>query len=406
MTERLYQQDSYRTEFEARVLAVLPRAGQYAIELDKTCFYPEAGGQPSDTGEIEGVPIEGVIEEDGRVLHLASEHPGFGPGGGVKASIDRKRRLINMQQHTGQHVLSQAFLRVLGAPTVSSKLGVEHSTIDIAAPDLTWEEAKAVEDLANRIGYENHPVEVFEAGKDEVEGLRVKMPIDRDVIRVVEVKDFDKSPCGGTHTRTTGEIGPIKILRWERVRDTNRVEFVCGTLAMDDYFWKSRFIVELAQDLTTKDKGLPELIPEMLTERKHLSKQVEGLRRDLAGCRAGELLASARHVGRVRIVSTYLEAGTPQEIRQMAAALTGEPGTVALLASGKERLHLVFSRSADVAADMRRAMQAACEVVEGRGGGKADVCQGGGKHPCKAPEALKEAERVVEVMLAGSSSLP
>jgi len=402
LTELLYQQDSYRTEFEARVVAVSPRADKYAIELDKTCFYPEAGGQPSDTGEIEGVRVEGVVEDEERVLHLTSERPGFGPGDGVKASIDRVRRLINMQQHTGQHVLSQAFLRVLGAATVSSRLGVEHSTIDIAAPDLTWEEAKATEDLANRIGYENRPVEIFEAGKDEVEGLRVKMPVDRDVIRVVEVKDFDKSPCGGTHTRTTGEIGPIKILRWERVRDASRVEFVCGMLAMEDYYWKSRFIVNLAQDLTTKDEGLPELIPEMLKERKELLKQVEGLRRDLAGYRTGDLLAGARDVAGVRIVSSYLEEGTPLEIREIAAALTRNPGTVALLASGREKLHLVFSRSADVGADMRKAIQAACEVVGGKGGGRADVCQGGGKHPGKAPEALEEAEQIVEDMIRNS----
>ena len=402
MTERLYQQDSYRTGFEAGIVAVSPRADKYAIELDKTCFYPEAGGQPSDTGRIEGIRVEGVVEDADRVLHLTSERPGFAPGDRVKASIDWKRRLINMQQHTGQHVLSQAFLRVLGAATVSSRLGVEHSTIDIAAPDLTWEEAKATEDLANRIGYEDRPVEIFEAGKDEVDGLRVKMPVGRDVIRVVEVKDFDKSPCGGTHTRTTGEIGPIKILRWERVRDASRVEFVCGMLAMEDYFWKSRFIVTLAQDLTTKDKGLPELIPEMLKERKELLKRVEGLRRDLARYRTGDLLAGARDVAGVRIVSSYLEEGTPLEIREMAAALTRSPGTVALMASGRERLHLVFSRSTDVGADMRKAMQAACEVVDGKGGGKADVCQGGGKHPRKAPEALKKAEEVVENMIRES----
>lgn len=402
MTERLYQQDSYRTEFEARVIAVQPRAGKYAIELDRTCFYPEAGGQPSDAGEIEGISVEGVVEEAERVLHLTSQRPGFGPRDKVKASIDWTRRLINMQQHTGQHVLSQAFLRVLGAATVSSKLGVEHSTIDIAAPDLTWEQAKATEDLAGRIGYENRPVEIFEAGSNEVQGLRIKMPIDRDVIRVVEVKDFDKSPCGGTHTRTTGEIGPIKILRWEKVRDTTRVEFVCGMLAMDDYFWKSRFIVELAQDLTTKDRGLPVLIPEMLKERKDLSKEVEGLRRDLARYRAGDLLEGARDVGGVRIVSSYLEEGTPEEIREMAAVLTASPGTVALLACGKERLHLIFSRSTDVGVDMRKALQAACKVVDGKGGGKAEVCQGGGKNPGKAPDALREAEKVVENMLRES----
>jgi len=404
LTERLYQQDTYRTEFEARVVAVEPRAGGYAVELDRTCFYPEAGGQPADAGEIEGIGIEAVVEEADRVLHLISRRPDFGPGDKVSGSIDWNRRLINMQQHTGQHVLSQSFLRQLGAATVSSKLGVEHSTIDIDAPALTWEQAKAAEDLANRIVYENRPVEIFEAGKHEVEGLRIKMPIDRDLIRVVEVKDFDKSPCGGTHTGTTGEVGPIKILRWEKVRDATRVEFICGMLAMDDYFWKSRFLVELAQDLTTKDRGLPDLIPQLLEERKHLSKQVDGLRLELARYRAGSLLESARDIGGVRVVSSYMEEGTPAEIREMAARITEDPAAIALLACGKETLHFVFSRSGDVGVDMREALKAACREVEGKGGGKPEVCQGGGKNPHKAPDALKEAEKVVEELLAGSSS--
>jgi alanyl-tRNA synthetase len=399
LTERLYQQDSYRTRFVARVVAVVAHAGRYAVDLDKTCFYPEAGGQPSDTGEIGGIRVAEVLEEAGRVLHLISESPPFGPGDVVEASIDWDRRLINMQQHTGQHVLSQAFLRVLEAATVSSRLGLEHSTIDIAAKDLTWEEAKATEDLANRICYENRPVVIFEAAKDEVKGLRMKMPISRDVMRVVEVKDFDRSPCGGTHTRTTGEIGPIKILRWERVRDATRVEFVCGILAMEDYFWKSRFIVDLAQDLTTKDKGLPELVPGLLKERKELSKQVEGLIRDLAACRAADLLRDAFEVGGVRIVKRYLAGGTPLEIRAIASSLTDNPGTVALLASGADRLHFVFSRSADVQADMRQAMRAACAVADGKGGGKPEISQGGGKNPGRAQDALREAEAAVVEML-------
>jgi alanyl-tRNA synthetase len=239
-----------------------------------------------------------------------------------------------------------------------------------------------------------------------VEGLRIKKPTERDRIRVVEVRDFDKSPCGGTHTRAAGAVGPIKILRWERVRDTSRVEFVCGILAMEDYFWKSRFVVGLAQDLTTKDEGLPDLIPEILRERKSLSKEVEGLKRELARYRAGDLLENAHDVGGVSVVSAYLEEATPLEIREMAAELTGNQGTVALLASGGGRLHFVFSRSADVGADMRRAMQAACKVVDGKGGGKPDVCQGGGKDCHKGPEALEAARQAVENMLGGEASAP
>jgi alanyl-tRNA synthetase len=400
LTRRLYQEDSYRTDFEAGVIEVFPHGKHFALILDHTCFYPESGGQPPDTGQVGGAAIETVLEEAGRILHITARKPSFAPGDRVRGSIDWTRRLINMQQHTGQHVLSQAFLRVLDAQTVSSKLGVEHSTIDVAGSDLTWDDVKATEDLANRIVYEDRPVVIFDAGKDEVEGLRIKMPIDRERIRVVEVKDFDRSPCGGTHTKTTGEIGPIKILRWEKVRDTVRVEFICGILAMDDYFWKSRFVVELAQELTTKDRSLPMRIPEMLEEGRELSKEVAALRRDLARYRAGDLLAGATEMRGAHVISAYMEDGNPGEIREMAAALTDNPRTVALLASGKDRLHFVFSRSSDLEVDMRKVMQTACSVVGGKGGGKPAVCQGGGKDPTLAPEALKAAEAALEGLLA------
>jgi alanyl-tRNA synthetase len=399
LTERLYQEDTYRTDFDALVVAVSDREKRYAIELDRTIFYPESGGQPCDTGAIGGIRIDGVIEEGGSILHIASSRPSFSPGERVKGTIDWRRRFTNMQQHTGQHVLSQAFLRALGAATVSSRLSLEHSTIDVSAGDLAWDDVKKTEDLANAVVFENREVLVFEARKDEVEGLRMKMPIDLDVIRVVEVKDFDRSPCGGTHTRTTGEIGPIKILRWERVRDTTRVEFVCGVLAMDDYFWKNRFVVGLAQDLTTKDRSLPVRIPELLEERKELAKEVVALGRDLARYRAGDLWERALDISGTRVAAAYLAEAGPDEIRDIAGALTERPRTVALLASGAERLHLVFSRSSDLDVDMREAMQAACEVVGGKGGGKPGICRGGGVNPERAPDALKEATRVIEKQL-------
>jgi alanyl-tRNA synthetase len=402
LTRRLYRDDPYRTEFEAVVVAVEHHGPHDAIELDQTLFYPESGGQPSDAGEIGGLAVENVIEEGDRILHMTSGDVALGPGDRVRGSIDWRRRFINMQQHTGQHVLSQAFFHVLDATTVSSRLGLEHSTIDVSGKELTWNDVKAVEDLANKVVYENRPVVIYEARMDEVEGLRVKIPMDRDVIRVVEVEDFDRSPCGGTHTRTTGEIGPVKILRWERVRDETRVEFVCGMLAMDDYFWKNRFVVDLAADLTTKDANLPERIPELIRERKDLAKEVAALKRGLARYRAEELLAAARRIGEVRVVSAYLPDAGPQELKDMAAALTGKGGGAVLLASGRERLHLVFSRSSDVAADMRAVIKGACEIVGGKGGGRPEVCQGGGTIPGKADEALEAAVRILEALLERS----
>jgi alanyl-tRNA synthetase len=399
LARRLYQDDSYATEFTSRVVSVTELKGKYATALESTCFYPESGGQPCDTGSIEGLRIESVIEEQDDILHVSSAEPRFSPGETVSAKIDWSRRLTNMQQHTGQHILSQAFLRVLDAATVSSKLGLDHSTVDVARLDLTWEDMEKVETLANSIVFENRPVKVYEAQANEVSGLRLKKAVARDLLRVVEVEGFDKSPCGGTHLKETGEVGLIKILRWERVRDTTRAEFLCGRLAEADYFWKSRFIVDLAQELTTKDTSIPKQVRDLYEGQKHLRRQVEYLRSELLRFETAELETGAREISGVRVVSAYLETKNPTDIRDIALGLTQKGATVALLASGTDRVHFVFSRSGDVAVDMRELIAAACKIVDGKGGGKPAVCQGGGKHPERTHEALRESERLLAKLL-------
>jgi alanyl-tRNA synthetase len=404
LTERLYQTDTYATMFESRVVSVAENGRHYATVLESTLFYPEAGGQPADTGSLAGLRIESTLEEGGSILHLSSERPPFKAGDIVAGKIDWARRFLNMQQHTGQHILSQAFLRVLGAKTVSSKLGIEHSTIDISALDLAWDDMEKTERMANSVIFENRPVAIHEAGAGETADLRLKKPVEREVLRVVEVEGFDKSPCGGTHCRMTGEVGLVKILRWEKIRETTRVEFLCGVLAEADYFWKSRFIVDLARDLTTKDTNVPRQIQEVLESHKDLRKQVGELRHRLLAYDAADLAAGAREISGVRVISTCLEGRSPSEVRELAARLTAEERTIALIASGGARAHFVFSRSHDLSIDMRRVIKVACEVVEGKGGGRPEVCEGGGKRGDRAGQALEQAFRVLTDLLAEQST--
>jgi alanyl-tRNA synthetase len=401
LTRRLYQDDSYATEFESRVVSVSERGDKFATVLEGTLFYPESGGQPCDTGSIEDIMIEIVIEEGDEVLHLSLRKPDFGEGDTVKGKIDWGRRLINMQQHTGQHILSQAFVSVLDARTVSSRLGTGHSTVDVAKLDLTWDDMEKVERLSNSIVFENRVVKVYEAKAADVSGLRAKKVPERDLLRVVEVDDFDKSPCGGTHLRRTGEVGLIKILRWEKVRETTRAEFVCGRLAEADYFWKSRFIVDLAQQQTTKDTNIPRQVSDLYDSHKDLRRQVETLRGELLAYEVAGIEKHAREIAGIRVVSAYLETKTAADIKDMALRLTERGNMVALLASGTERVNLVFSRSEDVSADMRPLMAAACEIVDGKGGGKPAVCQGGGRNPARVGEALQESERHIDIQLQG-----
>lgn len=404
MSRRLYHKDAYKTRFDAAVTAIVDVEGRAGVILEATHFYPESGGQPCDTGTLGGVGVDAVIERDDNVIHILAERPQFGPGDGVEGVIDWRRRFINMQQHTGQHILSQAFERVLDAPTVSSALGTEHSTIDVARLGLSWEEMARVEDLANNMVYENRPVEISEVSPDEAGAMRTKKTgrpaVRRRLLRIVEVSDFDRSPCGGTHTRRSGEVGHIKIIRWEKVRDATRVEFLCGLLAGRDYFWKNRFVVDLAQKMTTRDTNLPGLIDDLARESKSLRKEIAGLRADIAMYRLDELRAAAEEVGGKSIIAaTFDDIGLP-ELRRVAFRAVEAGSTVALLCHKGEKVQFVFSRSDDIPVDMREPMKAACGVVGGRGGGRPEVAQGGGESADLSGEAMARALDLVRSRLA------
>ena len=416
MTERLYQSDPYITEFEGIVTAVVHKRDRPGVVLEATFFYPESGGQPCDMGTLGGISVESVVEDGDTIIHMLAAEPGFAPGDRVKCAVDWRRRFINMQQHTGQHILSQAFERVLGAHTFSSSLGTEHSTIDVSQLGLSWEDMARVEALANQVVYENRPVEVSEAGRGDAGDLRVKRSVQdrerggaeggkqggrqgekcddkpgREVLRIVEVSGFDRSPCGGTHLRRTGETGPIKILRWEKVRDSTRVEFLCGLLAEADYSWKSKFVVELAQRLTTKDANVPGLVDAMIEDNKALRRETGRLKSLLAGYRVEELMASADKVAGTSIIVETFEGMELADLRQVAARAVGTGSSVALFCLKGDKAQFIFCRSSDVEVDMREAMKVALEVVGGRGGGKPEFAQGGGEKVELADEALDRA---------------
>jgi alanyl-tRNA synthetase len=394
-TKRLYQADAYATQFEAVVTAAHPHQAGYAVVLDQTLFYPETGGQPCDTGSIEGARIQRVVEHGETILHLVAGEPGFKAGDLARGAIDWPRRFINMQQHTGQHILSQAFLRVLDAPTASSRLGTEHSTIDVARLNLTWDDLERAEQMANSVVFEDRPV-VIRAGETAEAGdlrgdLRAKKALPDGLLRLVDVEGFDVVPCGGTHCRKTGEVGLIKVLNWEKVRESTRVEFVCGWLAQADYFWKSRSLVELAKTFTTAVDKVPDVVRETSQAAQALRRDLSRVRTRLAEYELAELEARAQTVSGVKIVAAALDGVEPGVLREMAARLAKKPGMVALVASRGERAHFVFARSADVAADMRKALGVALALVEGKGGGRAEAAEGGGKNADRVDEALAAA---------------
>jgi len=233
VTERLYYTDPYTTEFDAHIVGAEAHEGRPAVVLDRTAFYPTSGGQPFDTGQLGGVAVVDVVDrDDGTILHVIERELQAGP---VRGRIDWTRRFEHMQQHTGQHVLSAAFERVVGARTESFHLGSVSSTIDLGRMVSAGEIDRA-EDEANRVVWEDRPVTIRFADAEEAAKLPLrKEPARTGRLRLIDVENFDISACGGTHVARTGAIGMIAIAGSERVRGGTRVEFLCGVRALRGY---------------------------------------------------------------------------------------------------------------------------------------------------------------------------
>ena len=275
-TERLYLDDPYRIEFEARIVEKEGRKEGVAVILDQTCFYPESGGQPNDRGWIDGVDVVKVFEEGDRIVHVLDRDI---EAESIQGKIDWKTRFDHMQQHSGQHILSQSFDEILQAGTLAFHLGEAASTLEMDLQKVSDEKVERVELRANEIVFEDREVKIHSLSEDEVGGLPLRRPPKKKgIIRVVEISDYDFSACGGTHVRRTGEVGLIKILKWEKIRGNIRFEFVCGTRAVQDYMAKNRILRELSNRLTVHDREVLSSVDRLYADLKSLKSETRKMR--------------------------------------------------------------------------------------------------------------------------------
>lgn len=393
-TARLYYQDPYSTQFDAQVLHSLPgKEGATGIVLDRTCFYPTSGGQPCDLGTLDVQSVFDVVEQEAEIVHWVS---GKVDGPTVHGTIDWTRRLDHMQQHTGQHLLSQAFLRVLKAQTVSFHLGAESSTIDLDRPNSLPEEVASVEKLANEVVLSDRPVMARFVAPDELSTFELrKDPTVREGIRVVQVEGFDASPCGGTHVSRTGQVGPIAIRKWERRGQETRVEFLCGWRALRDHQWKTRAINELALAFSIKDRELPDAVLRLMQEAATARRELQHVREQQLRVEAIQLTREARSWGDTRVVLRAFEDREQQSIRRLASLVVEGPNTIALLGISDAKGRLIFARSDDLMVDMADLLRQTCERFGGGGGGQADMAQGGGLPGDRLGDALEWACRTM-----------
>jgi alanyl-tRNA synthetase len=450
---RLYYTDSSTSDFDAAITGVLESNGRTAVVLDRSAFYPASGGQVFDTGWLlaEGgakLRVEDVTEDEhGEVLHFvgtgkgtaaADASAGSGhavratatssaglaavlrPGMRVHGSIDVVRRRDHMQQHSGQHVVSAAFVRLFQMPTVSFHMG-EHTgsssmapkscTIDLDARLLTEAQVREAELLANAVVMEDRPVEVRFATVEQARAMGVrKIPSEmRDELRLIDIRDFDLNACGGTHVRSTGQIGPILLRKIEKVRQGVRVEFLCGERALRTARQDYTMLTDAAAAYSAHIWEVPQQVRKSLDEIKAGQRERKKLLEELAELHAARLLAEVSQQPGTAPRAPHGPPGTRFIVREFAGrdaafikllaqkitAASAAPVVALLSTNGGPQPALVFAQTPDGPFDMGALMKQAVARLGGRGGGNKDLAQGGAQAGAEVSAVIEELVKLL-----------
>ncbi len=403
MTERLYYTDAYLTTFSATVTHMRESEGRTLVTLDRSAFYPTSGGQPHDTGILAGARVVDVFVEEETVWHALEGAPALVVGQMVDGTIDWSRRYDLMQQHAGQHLLSQVFDRLFGYETISVHFGLEESTLDLDAASLDASQIEAAEALAHAQIYTALPIRAYFVDEAQVAALALRRPPKvSGTIRIVEIAGYDWSACGGTHVRTTAEIGPVKIVRSERRRGQVRLTFLCGGRAVADYARKHALLQEAAALFSTDIGQVPALVERALAQAKDAQRRTDELTSRLMRAEARSYLAEAPVVNGLRIVRRLRDDLEAAALRELAGALVeqaaeqdGSLPTVALLgAQVNGKLLLAFARGGrgGESLHMGNLLRATLQLAGGNGGGRPDFAQGGGVDGSEGERLLAWAE--------------
>ena len=386
MTLRLYRDDPYLLDFEARVVARRVHDGRPAVVLDRTAFYAEGGGQPWDTGTLGGVPVVAVIEAGEAVLHVLG-----GPldASAVRGHVDAARRRDHRQQHHGQHLLSRAFVEVAGAQTVSFHLGAEVSSIDLDREVGEGDRLRA-EARVNEVVWAARPVRVRTVSRAEAVAAGVRVPDEAgDSVRLVEAEGFDLQPCGGTHPHNTAEVGVVAVVGHERYKGGSRVRFVCGARALAALRTAHSILDRVGASLSSP----PDKLPEAAERLKDQSAAAERRGRDLLERalegEARRLLAGV--TGSPAVVVASYDGWPPDELRLLAQKLVALAPCAAFLGARGDKASLVFAQSDGLPFDVPALLREAAAAVGGRGGGKGNLAQGGGDRVEALGPALEAA---------------
>lgn len=402
-TRRLYYDDSFLENFEAQVLScepALPRAANSApaatweVLLDRTAFYPTSGGQPHDLGKLGDANVLEVSDtEDDEIVHFVDQPL---EKGAVKGCVNWPRRFDHMQQHTGQHLLSAILQERFGLPTVSFHLGSETSSIDLRGPEPSDEVLEGAERTANQIIFQDRPINVRYGTADQLGKLGVRKEVEREgILRAIEIESIDLQPCGGTHVKSTGQIGLLLVRRCTKMRQDWRVEFVCGgragRAARKDFLW----LREAAEKLNCSAEDLVRSVERAITERdanhKHLRVALQKLARAEA---ASTTQAAATDSSGLRVVLQVFEDVQPEYLGFLATEVTKTEKTVALLAHAAYG-DVFFAQHPEAGRDMNALVKRVFGQFSGKGGGTRDFARGRLSEPLQGKEAIEFAKEIL-----------
>lgn len=382
MTEKLYYKDIHKTEFEARVLEALNEKNTWKVILDKTCFFPEGGGQPADKGWLNNIPVLDVRKEGDTIVHLLPENPGNGT---VKGKIDPVWRKDFMQQHTGQHIISAALWTIGKYKTVSVHMGLEYTTVELEAPEISEQDIIDAEKLANRVISNDIPLSFIEADPEELEKFNLRKPTDREgKIRLVKIGDFDCAACGGMHLDSTRQVGLVKVVGIEKIRGNTRIAWKIGERAYDDYRKKDKIISSLKSVLSTNEDMFVEKTRELMEDISSCRRKYGSIENRLAEILAQDLFKnqlpapdSSFHI----ITESWQEEENELLKKIMKNLVKNEKTLVCLVNVFPDKVQWSIGCSEDIVFPFDEVKAELLSIIDGKGGGRHPLWQGTGLNP-------------------------
>ncbi|PGS44005.1 alanyl-tRNA editing protein [Bacillus cereus] len=391
LKQKLYYTDTYKKDFTTKIIKQdYDKDGNLYVVLNETAFYPTGGGQPHDTGTLNGIAITNVEEVDEEIRHFITEQLHTEE---VEGKINWERRFDHMQQHAAQHILSAAFWDHFNIPTIGFHLGKETVTIDLETENLHAETVEKAVQIANKIVFGNHPIRIQWMNLEEAKTLPLrKEPTLTENIRVVIIENFDYNGCGGTHPKYTGEVGPIQVLGWERNKGGIRLTFIAGWRTLKLMGQQQQIIKNVSKQLNSSENDIPAKVSQLLTSQKENEKAIQTMNEKLLYAEANELLQQSLEIHAGILISKVFTNRSMQEIAKLSAIITEqqEHALTYFVIENDDKLQCILACGKTVTLDMNALLKDALPAIEGKGGGNKKSARGGGKAVMTGEEFLNQ----------------